>query len=88
MLKTCAPQLTPASDTIFQASIDTGYLPNDWLNANIAPVYKKVDVHLPENKRPVSLTCDSCEMLERIRHHLERNKILMPLDVAIPVRLN
>ena len=71
--------------TIFQSSNDTGKFPSDWLNANIAPVYKKGDVHLPENYRPVSLSCVSCELLEHIicKHildHLERNKILMTLS--------
>ena len=66
MLKNCAPQLAPAMATIFQASIDTGKLPSDWLNANIAPLYKKGDVHLPENYRPFSLTCVSCRLLEHI----------------------
>ena len=85
MLKTCAPQLAPAMATIFQASIITGKLSSDWLNANIAPVYKKGDVHLPENYRPVSLTCVSCKLLEHIvcKHildHLERNKILTSLN--------
>ena len=85
MLKTCASQLAAAMATIFQASIITGKLPSDWLNANIAPVYKKGDVHLPENCRPVSLTCVSCKLLEHIlcKHildHLERNKILTSLN--------
>jgi hypothetical protein len=30
---------------IFQKSIDCGELPGDWLNANVAPVYKMGDVH-------------------------------------------
>ena len=85
MLKTCASQLAPAMATIFQASISTGKLPSDWLKANIARVYKKGDVHLPENYRPVSLTCVSCKLLEHIvcKHiidHLERNKILTSLN--------
>jgi hypothetical protein len=41
---------------IFQKSIDYGELTDDWLNANVAPVYKKGDVHKAENYRPVSLT--------------------------------
>ena len=82
MLKTCAPQLAPAMATIFQASIITGKLLSDWLNAHIAHVYKKGDVHLPENYRPVSLTCVANKPLEHIicKHildHLERNKILL-----------
>ena len=85
MLMTCARQLAPAMATIFQASIDTGKLPKNWLNTNIAPVYKEGDVHLPENYRPVSLTCVSCKLLEHIicKHildHLERNKILTTLN--------
>ena len=85
MLKTCASQLAPALRTIFQRSIDTGKLPADWLNANVSPVFKKGDVHLPENYRPVSLTCVSCKLLEHIicKHildHLEKNKILTPLN--------
>ena len=85
MLKTCAIQLAPALSTIFQRSIDLGKLPSDWLNANISPVYKKGDVHLPENYRPVSLTCVSCKILEHIicKHildHLESNKIFTQLN--------
>lgn len=85
MLKTCARQLAPALCTIFQHSLDSGKLPSDWLSANVAPVYKKGDVHLPENYRPVSLTCVSCKLLEHIicKHildHLEQNKILTYLN--------
>ena len=85
MLKTCADQLTLAMCSIFQISINTGKLPNDWLNANVSPMFKKGDVHLPENYRSVSLTCVSCKLLEHIicKHildHLERNRILTSLN--------
>ena len=85
LLKTCARQLAPAMRSIFQLSIDTGKLPKDWLSANVSPVFKKGDVHLPENYRPVSLTCVSCKLLEHIicKHildHLEKNKILTSLN--------
>ena len=85
MLKTCASQLAPALTNIFQRSIDCGKLPSDWLNASVSPVYKKGDVHLPENYRPVSLTCVSCKILEHIicKHildHLDRNNILTSLN--------
>ena len=60
-------------------------LPEDWVNANISPVFKKGDVHLAENYRPVSLTSVSCKLLEHIicKHmlnHLEKNKILTNLN--------
>ena len=85
MTKTCASQITPLLTKIFQRSLNSGKLPSDWLNANISPVYKKGDVHLPENYRPVSLTCVSCKIIEhitfkQIRDYLERNKILPSLN--------
>ena len=98
MLKTCASKLAPALATIFQCSIDSGKLPTDWLNTKVYPVtvYKKGDVHLPENYRPVSLTCVSCKILEYIickhilDHLQEKNKMLtsMALHPASPARLN
>ena len=85
MLKTCASQIATALTNIFQRSVDSGMLPSDWLNANISPVYKKGDVHLPVNYRPVSLTSVSCKILEHLicKHildHLARNKILTSLN--------
>ena len=48
-------------------------------------LYKKGDVHLPENDRPVSLTSVSCELLEHIicKHfleNLEKNRILIKIN--------
>ena len=48
---------------IFQKSLDPREIPEDWINANITPAYKKGDAHLPENYRPVSLTSVSCKLL-------------------------
>ena len=56
ILKTCAKQLAPGLSAIFQSSVNSGELPPDWVNANISLVFKKGDVHLAENYRPVSLT--------------------------------
>ena len=85
LMKRCAHQIAPAMRSIFQLSVETGKLPKDWLNANVSPVFKKGDAHLPENYRPVSLTCVSCKLLEHIicKHildHLEKNKILTSLN--------
>ena len=85
MLKTCSSQLEPALTNIFQRSIDCGKLPSDWLNANVSPVYKNGYVHLPENYRPVSLTCVSCKILEHIicKHildHLDQINTLTSLN--------
>ena len=75
------PQLAPAITCIFQISLDTGILPDDWTNANISPIFKKGDRHLPENYRPVSLTSVISKLLEHIicrnlLQHFEANKVL------------
>ena len=85
ILKVCARELAPGLSELFQASSDTGTLPEDWLNANVSPVYKKGPVYLPENYRPVSLTSVTCKLLEHVicKHllkHLEKNKILTSLN--------
>ena len=49
VLQECAAEITPAITAIFQRSIETGELTKDWRDANVAPVFKKGDRHLPEN---------------------------------------
>jgi len=85
VLSKCASELAPALASIFQRSLDTGILPEDWLKANISSAYKKGDKHLAENYRPISLTSVSCKLLEHIicKHlvnHLETNNILSNLN--------
>jgi hypothetical protein len=41
---------------MFQTSIDTGEVPQDWRDANIVSLFKKNERHLASNYRPVSLT--------------------------------
>ena len=66
---------------IFQMSLDTGILPLDWKQANVAPIFKKGDCSKANNYRPVSLTCVACKLLEHIIHshtmkYLDSHKIL------------
>jgi len=44
----------------------TGCLPYDWTTANIVPVFKKNDKHLPSNYRPISLTSIVVKVMEQI----------------------
>ena len=65
--------------------LTTGYLPSDWRDANITPIFKKGDKHSAENYRPVSLTSVSCKLLEHIicKHmlnHFEKYNILTSLN--------
>ena len=56
LLKSLANEIAPILTVIFQHSIDTGDVPMDWRQGNIAPIIKKGDKHKPSNYRPVSLT--------------------------------
>ena len=85
LLKACAEEVAPLLTNIFQLSLDTGELPEDWKTANVIPLFKKGDKCLPQNYRPVSLTSICCKFLEHIvcKHvltHLERHKILTDLQ--------
>jgi hypothetical protein len=66
---------------IFQRSMDTGGVPEDWKSANVTPIFKKGAKSEPGNYRPVSLTSICCKLLESIlrdvlMEHLERNKLI------------
>ena len=66
---------------LFQLSLSTGTLPNDWVTANIVPVFKKGDKHFSSNYRPISLTSVVVKVMERIIHRqlmtaLETNHLI------------
>lgn len=68
---------------IFQSSLDSAEVPDDWRNANVTPLFKKGKKSLPSNYRPVSLTSIICKTLESLMksaivqhlkdHHLIRD---------------
>ena len=81
-LKMVAVELTPMLTDVFQSSIDEGYVPSQWREANVCGIYKKGPKTEPSNYRPVSLTSVICKVLEHIVHshimdHLEQHKILV-----------
>ena len=53
VLKLCAKEVAPILTVIF---IQTLQLPDDWLKANIIPVFKKGDKSNANNYCPISLT--------------------------------
>ena len=42
------------------------HVPDDWRQANVAPIFKKGEKYDAANYRPVSLTCICCKTLEHI----------------------
>ena len=82
VLKELADQLYRPLTTLFQKSLNSGLVPNQWKSALVTPIFKKGDKHNPANYRPVSLTSICCKVLEHIVAkallcHLESNKILI-----------
>ena len=81
VLTICAEEIAPILTILFTQSFNSGELPNDWLTANITPVFKKGDKSNPSNYRPISLTSLCCKLMEHILCHnimnyLESNHIL------------
>ena len=66
VLQECAAEITHAVTATLQKSVDSGELPEDWRDANVAPVYRKCDPHTPENYHPVSLNYVLSKRLEHI----------------------
>ena len=66
---------------IFQASLDTGKVPDDWRSANITSLFKKGRRCDSQNYRPISLTSIVCKILEslikdEVVRHLDRFKLI------------
>ncbi len=66
---------------LFNNSIQTGVIPQDWRDANITPLFKKGSRMSANNYRPVSLTSQVCKLLERLIldilwSHINKNNII------------
>ena len=66
VLKECSSEIAPFLAFIYNESLAQGNVPDDWRQANVAPVYKKGEKCDAANYRPVSLTCICCKTLEHI----------------------
>jgi hypothetical protein len=66
---------------IFNKSMITGKVPQNWKEAIVTPIYKKGPKAEPGNYRPVSLTSVSCKVMESlikdsIMKHLQDNNLI------------
>ena len=81
LLKEGAEYLAAPLAALFNKSLAEGVLPQDWISANITPVFKKGNKHLVSNYHPISLTCILVKVLERMIFNklyplLESHKVL------------
>ena len=66
ILKNCATSLAYPLSLIFNTSFKTGAIPAEWKTANVVPVFKKGSKAAVENYRPISLTCLTVKIFEKI----------------------
>ena len=67
LLKEGSKELSPLYTSLFQKSINEGYVPREWRATDISPIFKKGTKCDAANYRPVSLTSVTsvtCKVLE------------------------
>lgn len=68
---------------IFDQSITTSSIPNDWNISHVVPIHKSGSRSDPSNYRPISLTCIACKLLEHaiyshVASHLNNHSFFFP----------
>ncbi len=66
LIKELVNEVSTPLATIFNKSLREGYVPRDWRNAHVSPIYKKGARNLAQNYRPISLTSIICKIMESI----------------------
>ena len=64
VLKELADVLDTPLCILFNKSLESGVIPDDWKKAEVIAIFKKGTRSDPGNYRPVSLTCVLCKLLE------------------------
>jgi hypothetical protein len=62
----CADEVAPSLTNLFNLSLSSGEVPNEWKLANVIPVHKSGAKHLCSNYRPISVTSIFSKVLEKI----------------------
>ncbi|KAF2356915.1 Reverse transcriptase domain [Trinorchestia longiramus] len=66
ILKKTAEVISEPLTNIFNRSLETGIVPDDWKCANVTPIFKKGNKQTPNNYRPISLTSVISKTIERL----------------------
>ena len=76
-------KLTRPLTHIFNNSVETGIIPEDWKSANVTAIYKKWSRQEPGNDLPISISSVFCKTIEklvnikgRLISHLEMNNLI------------
>ena len=85
ILKELSSQLSSPLCSLFNQSLQTGYLPKSYKEANVSPVPKKGDVSIVSNHRPISLLNAEAKVFERLVfkylfNHFRDNNLLSSLQ--------
>ena len=81
ILKEAKKELTKPLSILFNKSLRTGKVPNEWKLANVTPIFKKGDKSQAQNYRPISLTSVVGKLMESLIRDktvtfLENNNII------------
>ena len=66
VLKECSSEISPMLALIYSESLAQGTVPDEWRQANVAPVFRKGEKYNAAHYRPVSLTCICYKTIEHI----------------------
>ena len=64
VLKELSEQLAVPLCILFNKSIESGLIPDDWKVADVTAIFKNRTKSDPGNYRPINLTCVACKLLE------------------------
>ena len=92
-LRRCRESLAWPLAILFNKSVSSGCLPQDWRDAVVTPIHKKGSKQACENYRPVSLTSTVVKVMEKIvwKHivaHVEGNNFLTASQFGFRGSLN
>ena len=80
LLKTIIDYVTEPLTVIINQSFYTGKFPEKLKIAKVVPAYKKGDVHLFDNYRPISILPSASKVIERVMHN-QLNEYFMKLKL-------
>ena len=70
MLKMTTTSIAPSITELFNLSIRTGKIPDQWKESMVVPILKSNKLSDPGNYRPISLTCILCKLLEKHMYNI------------------